>query len=110
MTGKRKKIEKPFQSTTKEPKRNRSVLRPNAARKEKERLKAFNEALKNLQKVIPVKLPPGRKLHKKQTLQVSKHCCVAVLLLFKHVQKTYHISAKKKKNDNKQIKQCTQNI
>ena len=54
----------------KEKRRSRSGLRPNAALKEKERLKAFNEALRNLQQVIPIKLPEGRKLHKKQTLQV----------------------------------------
>ena len=50
---------------------NKKTVKPKAAVKEKERLKTFNQALERLQSVIPVKLPEGRKLHKKQTLQVS---------------------------------------
>lgn len=49
----------------------RKVMKSKPAVKEKERLKTFNQALEKLQSVIPVKLPEGRKLHKKQTLQVS---------------------------------------
>jgi len=66
-----RKIENQLHGIEKQKRRSRSVLRPNAALKEKERLKAFNEALKNLQEVIPIKLPEGRKLHKKQTIQVG---------------------------------------
>lgn len=43
---------------------------PVAVDKDKQRLKTFNEAMENLQRVIPVRLPKGRKLQKKQTLQV----------------------------------------
>lgn len=47
--------------------------RSKAASQEKERLKVFNEALETLQQVLPVRLPKGRKLHKKQTLQVCNN-------------------------------------
>uniref|UniRef100_H2ZP91 BHLH domain-containing protein n=1 Tax=Ciona savignyi TaxID=51511 RepID=H2ZP91_CIOSA len=47
------------------------AARPNAAIRERERLKVFNDSLEALQKVIPVNLPEGRKLHKKQTLQLA---------------------------------------
>ena len=68
----KRKIEKGnAQLAMKERKSRRSSQRPNAAVNEKVRLKALNDALKQLQDVIPVKLPEGRKLHKKQTLQVK---------------------------------------
>uniref|UniRef100_F7B554 BHLH domain-containing protein n=1 Tax=Ciona intestinalis TaxID=7719 RepID=F7B554_CIOIN len=47
------------------------TVRPNAAIRERERLKVFNDSLEALQKVIPINLPEGRKLHKKQTLQLA---------------------------------------
>ncbi|XP_078485079.1 transcription factor protein isoform X2 [Ciona intestinalis] len=47
------------------------AVRPNAAIRERERLKVFNDSLEALQRVIPINLPEGRKLHKKQTLQLA---------------------------------------
>nr|CAB3267388.1 Twist-like1a [Phallusia mammillata] len=45
--------------------------RPNAAGRERQRLRVFNEALEDLQSVIPIRLTQNRKLHKKQTLQLA---------------------------------------
>jgi len=45
--------------------------RHNAADKERERLRAFNDALGALQNVLPIRLTGNRKFYKKQTLRVS---------------------------------------
>jgi len=49
----------------------KSCRKPSAAVRERERLRLFNESLSALCHVMPISLPGGRKLHKKQTLQVS---------------------------------------
>ncbi|XP_077965927.1 uncharacterized protein LOC120335962 [Styela clava] len=64
----RKRTIKTCESTPNPQKKRR---RPNAAIRERERLKIFNDALETLQKAIPVRLPRGRKLHKKQTLTLA---------------------------------------
>ena len=66
---------------------NEKRKRPNAAMQEKERLKVFNDALETLQRVIPVRLPKGRKLHKKQTLKV-RNCRDLLELVILLVQST----------------------
>ncbi|XP_076813858.1 uncharacterized protein LOC143460291 [Clavelina lepadiformis] len=63
--------EKCGRRSRKQPAESHVVQRPNAAIRERERLKIFNESLEALQKVIPIRLPEGRKLHKKQTLQLA---------------------------------------
>ncbi|CAK8689012.1 unnamed protein product [Clavelina lepadiformis] len=45
--------------------------RTQAAGRERERLRLFNDAIDDLQSVIPIRLTQNRKLHKKQTLQLA---------------------------------------
>ncbi|XP_076814140.1 uncharacterized protein LOC143460503 [Clavelina lepadiformis] len=47
------------------------IRRTQAAGKERERLRMFNDAIDDLQSVIPIRLTQNRKLHKKQTLQLA---------------------------------------
>nr|XP_039260137.1 uncharacterized protein LOC120336513 [Styela clava] len=49
----------------------RKSKKTKTATKEKSRLGVFNQALEALQNIIPVRLPKGRKLHKKQTLEFA---------------------------------------
>lgn len=43
----------------------------NLAVRERERLRLFNGALRRLQGIMPVRLPRGRRLYKKQTIEVG---------------------------------------
>lgn len=49
----------------------KTAKRPRVAARERERLCASNNAFEVLKQLIPVRLPPGRKLGKKQTLEFA---------------------------------------
>lgn len=44
--------------------------RGSASIRERERLQIFNDALDQLQSILPLRFPKNKKLHKKQTVQV----------------------------------------